>query len=207
MRIGKHAGHCRTGKIRFINENEAKLALASCRGSVARRRHECRVYHCPDCNGWHLTSWKSFRQTIPETEYRQCLDLLKQDSGLLTKNALQAFRVANHNDPHVWRGVLVAAVHSWLQAGLDEELLESITTWYALRMAFDPGERKLKNILGGFQNLCVRLAGEYANEHETIVHPQENNPLAMCWVEDNCMRRFGVPDWLVRAAKQDTADA
>lgn len=48
-------------KFRYPGEREAKNALRrlhrQSRGNRGKRHHkECRVYHCPHCNGWHLTS-------------------------------------------------------------------------------------------------------------------------------------------------------
>ncbi|WP_186343712.1 hypothetical protein [Streptomyces sp. CFMR 7] len=44
---------CLTGKRRYRNRLDARIALANTR----RRDHgEKRVYQCPGCHGWHLTS-------------------------------------------------------------------------------------------------------------------------------------------------------
>ncbi len=51
---------CATGKIRYPDEAAAKVALVSARTAAALRkqanRREARVYQCPHCDGWHLTS-------------------------------------------------------------------------------------------------------------------------------------------------------
>jgi hypothetical protein len=46
------------GKVRFHDEIAAKIALAKIRAKDNPRRPktERRVYHCPKCAGWHLTS-------------------------------------------------------------------------------------------------------------------------------------------------------
>lgn len=46
----------RCGKIRYHDRVAAMLALAKAQRSPSRRRHESRAYHCPKCDGWHLTS-------------------------------------------------------------------------------------------------------------------------------------------------------
>lgn len=45
-------------KIRYRDSIAAKLALASAQrmDSSGRAKIERRVYRCPRCNGWHLTS-------------------------------------------------------------------------------------------------------------------------------------------------------
>lgn len=43
-------------KIRYRNELDAKLALASTQRSRNPRRKERRYYRCPECKSWHLTS-------------------------------------------------------------------------------------------------------------------------------------------------------
>lgn len=47
------------GKVRFPDEFSANWALYNARFKHRRgneNRRECRVYHCPVCQGWHLTS-------------------------------------------------------------------------------------------------------------------------------------------------------
>ncbi len=50
---------CPTGKVRYATEAYARAQLvgaimAANRGNA--KRHEQRVYPCPQCNGFHLTS-------------------------------------------------------------------------------------------------------------------------------------------------------
>lgn len=48
---------CRTGKARFRSRLDALLALMNTGRNDSRRpKDECRVYRCPECSGWHLTS-------------------------------------------------------------------------------------------------------------------------------------------------------
>lgn len=51
---------CPTGKVRFAGERSALAALqriaADAVEAVFRARQPCRVYECPRCDGWHLTS-------------------------------------------------------------------------------------------------------------------------------------------------------
>lgn len=46
----------RPKKVRYSSELNAKIALASTQGRRNSAREECRVYKCPHCFGWHLTS-------------------------------------------------------------------------------------------------------------------------------------------------------
>lgn len=46
------------GKRRFDSPTEAEEALASCWRKRRGTRIETRYYHCPDCEGYHLTSKK-----------------------------------------------------------------------------------------------------------------------------------------------------
>ena len=45
-------------KKRYRDELSAKFALSQTRrvGNYKSNRNECRVYYCPKCKGWHLTS-------------------------------------------------------------------------------------------------------------------------------------------------------
>lgn len=61
----RHLGQCSvSGKVRFRDKREALDALHQAVAERRRmvedgkpsRRRECRVYACPSCNGWHLTS-------------------------------------------------------------------------------------------------------------------------------------------------------
>lgn len=49
---------CTPHKVRYRDEIAAKLALASVQHKDGSRRSksEKRLYHCPCCNGWHLTA-------------------------------------------------------------------------------------------------------------------------------------------------------
>jgi hypothetical protein len=47
---------CPTGKRRFRDSIAAKIALASTQQARHGRRNETRVYRCPSCAGWHLSS-------------------------------------------------------------------------------------------------------------------------------------------------------
>lgn len=44
-------------KIRYRNRLDAKIALASTHASRGSKREETRIYRCPECRGFHLTSW------------------------------------------------------------------------------------------------------------------------------------------------------
>ncbi|PWG65590.1 hypothetical protein [Bifidobacterium callitrichidarum] len=200
-KIVKRQGHCKTGKNRYASSFDAKLALAQCKGSASLRRRECRTYHCPICKGWHLTSHEDRRYPIAKQDYVRCLSMLEQDGGNRMRRAIQSFRVANNDDPHIWRGFIVAAALSWLEAGLPEELLDNVQSWYALRLGLDSGKQSLDDALTGFRKVCSDLSEEYSKEHQTVIHPEESNPLARCWVEGNCMKKFGVPAWIYRTAE------
>jgi hypothetical protein len=45
-----------THKVTFFTQSGAHHALAQCRNSHSAKRHECRVYRCPFCHHYHLTS-------------------------------------------------------------------------------------------------------------------------------------------------------
>lgn len=49
---------CPSGKFRYADEISAKIALANIqwKDSARRGKMEKRVYECPDCKGFHLTS-------------------------------------------------------------------------------------------------------------------------------------------------------
>jgi hypothetical protein len=47
---------CSTGKFRYRDELSAKIALANTQRPTSSRREEARVYRCPSCRGYHLTS-------------------------------------------------------------------------------------------------------------------------------------------------------
>jgi hypothetical protein len=49
-------GECRSGKLRFVHRKAAEEALAKAQHSTDVRRAEVRVYPCPQCSGFHLTS-------------------------------------------------------------------------------------------------------------------------------------------------------
>lgn len=76
----RHLDKCPvSGKIRFRDKREALDALhyavatrrlMETEGQVSRRQ-ECRVYACPSCSGWHLTSKPADRRRtdyVPSAE-------------------------------------------------------------------------------------------------------------------------------------------
>lgn len=46
----------RWGKVRYRDRIGAEIALASTAQSRGANRGESRIYRCPDCGGWHLSS-------------------------------------------------------------------------------------------------------------------------------------------------------
>ena len=54
LRSGKV--RCRTGKVVYPDRAEAQAALTSARRAKGSRRREKRVYPCPVCKRFHLTS-------------------------------------------------------------------------------------------------------------------------------------------------------
>lgn len=47
---------CLTGKRRYPTKLDAKIALADILRRDRKQRREQRIYRCPSCNGFHLTS-------------------------------------------------------------------------------------------------------------------------------------------------------
>jgi hypothetical protein len=47
---------CLTGKRRYTTRRDAKIALADILRRDRKQRREQRIYRCPSCNDWHLTS-------------------------------------------------------------------------------------------------------------------------------------------------------
>lgn len=44
------------GKVRYRDQQEAKMALSSIRSAANRKAvYPVRAYECPECKGWHLT--------------------------------------------------------------------------------------------------------------------------------------------------------
>lgn len=45
-------------KIKYRDKIAAMLALAQCRNSIKGKRQERKIYFCPECRKYHLTSQK-----------------------------------------------------------------------------------------------------------------------------------------------------
>lgn len=55
--------HCQeTDKIRYSDRIAAMMGLASCRRDPQGKRLERRIYRCPFCHGFHLTSQEEGRK-------------------------------------------------------------------------------------------------------------------------------------------------
>lgn len=52
----RRAVSCASGKRRYTDRIAAMLVLAQTQRFGSASRAERRVYQCPDCRGWHLTS-------------------------------------------------------------------------------------------------------------------------------------------------------
>ena len=48
-------------KILYSDRVDALIALLSTQRARGSKREECRVYACPKCCGWHLTSLRAWR--------------------------------------------------------------------------------------------------------------------------------------------------
>ncbi|MFC9975895.1 hypothetical protein ACFVH6_33900 [Spirillospora sp. NPDC127200] len=61
---GPRRAACPSGKVRFRDRIAATLALATIQHDdrPGRPKIEARVYRCPSCAGWHLTSARPVRR-------------------------------------------------------------------------------------------------------------------------------------------------
>lgn len=50
-------------KIPF-SKREANEALSYCKKNRRKFRREERIYHCPECNMWHLTKYKYYNEKM-----------------------------------------------------------------------------------------------------------------------------------------------
>lgn len=82
----KTAGKCNLArnKVRYPNRSEAQLALAVIKGRGNPKHTETRAYHCPVCNGWHLTSAKNVEDTILSGSVLQRTNPEAFDMGMKT---------------------------------------------------------------------------------------------------------------------------
>lgn len=55
-RLSKERAKCPSRKIGYRDKIAAQMALASTGASSSSRRDEKRIYRCPDCSAWHMTS-------------------------------------------------------------------------------------------------------------------------------------------------------
>lgn len=61
-------GRCHSGKIRWIDGYNAQLALdcaQKLRRETGAEKVEKRIYECPICKGWHLTSHEQKTEVNP----------------------------------------------------------------------------------------------------------------------------------------------
>ncbi len=62
----RHRKCSATGKVRFSTKIDAQIALANAtrptrRNDQNRPKEEKRVFLCPSCHGWHLTSMRTWQ--------------------------------------------------------------------------------------------------------------------------------------------------
>lgn len=72
--------HCpATGKVCYATQDEAILVLGKTQWSKDReKRHEKRVYQCPNCHQWHLTS-------VSQLSYKRYLNPREKAKVLLSR--------------------------------------------------------------------------------------------------------------------------
>ena len=61
-------------KIGYRDRIAAMMALASCKHDTNGARNESRIYRCPICNKFHLTSQKTFKEQRTEKRRLKHLD-------------------------------------------------------------------------------------------------------------------------------------
>ena len=61
-----YCGRTRTSKIRYRTLEDAKNA----RGAMINRTEFIRIYRCPDCKGYHLTTKEQYEFGNPHTSWK-----------------------------------------------------------------------------------------------------------------------------------------
>ena len=71
MKRQRHQKCSTTGKVRYSEKIDAQIALANAtrptrRNDQNRPKEEKRVFRCPSCHGWHLTSKRTWKPRIEQ---------------------------------------------------------------------------------------------------------------------------------------------
>ncbi|MBW3092298.1 hypothetical protein KIH79_04895 [Bifidobacterium sp. 82T10] len=201
--IAKTRGHCHTGKNRYATADEAQLALASCRGSASNRRREQRIYHCPMCKGWHLTSHDLRPLQIDSQEYDYCQTLMFAHGDHILNVSSNVFELIGIRSRKAQRVITVAGLHCLREAGVPESAFTNPWVWRTLRLAYDANGSGLEQLLAGFMSVCRKLAAEYETEHEQWAMPNAGEHLGVCYGERQQARTAAIRAWILRASEAD----
>ncbi|MBT1162230.1 hypothetical protein [Bifidobacterium sp. SO1] len=202
-RIARTSGKCsRTGKIRYNNLFEAKLALATCKGSASRKRSERRTYLCEFCHNWHLTSQNGHYKNIPDRQYERCYKLMNSDN-VIKSTALSSFRKlqAKERKTEEWEPIIIAAIHAYTSAGLPVEELRNLWLWNAFRTRIDVNDLTMKRCLREFTALCERFVKEREADPFSWTDVDAVRQLAACYSEKNQAEDTAVRAWIIRAVE------
>lgn len=201
--IARTKGSCLCGKNRYQTENEAQLALATCRGSASSRRRELRIYWCRLCFGYHLTSHENrVARLISDEEYKTCVCLIKSSGDRIAGVVDRLFRLIGVRSNKALWAIALAGVHCLREAGLPKERISDVWVWRVLRLVYDPDGRDFAHLLERFTEASRALADEYAADHEQWAAQGAAECLAVTYGERQWACDAAVRDWVIRAARR-----
>lgn len=185
----------RCGKLRYPTKNDAKLALACCKGSASAQRAECRAYPCTLCEGWHLTSVEKATEithTLPELE-RLAKDA-KRVGDITARTTLWT-------QPQQ-RLFTNASLHALDGSGLPVRAWNNWWMWRALRNYVDDciGSASFEQLREHLRTLTHLFSKARSINPRGWATPQETLAIARGWSEEQQAWDLPARLWVVAAA-------
>lgn len=190
------AGKCQLSrnKVRYPSKSDAQLALAVIKGRGNPKHTEKRAYHCPVCNGWHLTSAEKVEETVLSGS------ILQKSNPKAFDTAMAAFRdVPSQGRYSTSEPSLKRRVRHLLQLletnGIPKDDWDNPWLWATLRFQtmWRGGDAKAERLIATSAK-TVAMSGDMVAEDKTPFLRVAETPR-----EKRDLKRTPLPAWLAVA--------
>lgn len=196
----KTAGKSRLsrGKVRYPDQKEAQLALAVIKGRANPKHTENRAYHCPICNGWHLTSAKSIEDTVLSGSVLQRTNPDAFDAGMRAFTEVPSHGRYSSNTASLTRRVR-RLLHSFAVNGIPEESWSNPWLWANIRfrIMWRGGDTAAEDFIATSKRALAVTGDMIAADATPFLHAAETQR------ERRLLERTPLPAWIAVAGMTD----
>lgn len=194
------AGKCKLprGKVRYPSQQEAQLALAVIKGQGSRKHTESRAYHCPVCDGWHLTSMKNADDIILSGSVLQKTNPDAFDAGMRAFAEVPSQGRYSSNTASLTRRVR-HLLHLFSTNGIPEESWDNPWLWTNIRfrIMWRGGDGRAEGFIATSKRALDVTGDLIAADTTPFLHMAETQK------ERHCLERTPLPAWIAVADMTD----